>query len=31
VALQTVVDEKSRILSFDGEDFEEKDAADRVA
>jgi len=26
-----VVDEKSRILSFDGEDFEEKDAADRVA
>ncbi|HET8946093.1 MAG TPA: SpoVR family protein [Candidatus Polarisedimenticolia bacterium] len=31
VALLTVVDEKSRIVSFDGEDFEEKDSADKVA
>ena len=31
VALLTVVDEKSRVVSFDGEDFEEKDSADKVA
>jgi stage V sporulation protein R len=31
VAIMTVVDEKSRLLSFDGEDFEEKDGADKVA
>jgi stage V sporulation protein R len=31
VALLTVVDEKSRIVSFDGEEFEEKDSADKVA
>jgi len=31
VSLLTVVDEKSRIVSFDGEEFEEKDSADKVA
>ena len=31
VALLTVVDEKSRVVSFDGEEFEEKDSADKVA
>ena len=31
VTLLTVVDDKSRLISFDGEEFEEKDAADKVA
>jgi len=31
VAILTVVDEKHRILSFNGEEFEEKDSADKVA
>ena len=31
LALLTVGDEKSRVVSFDGEEFEEKDSADKVA
>ena len=31
VALQTVMDDKGRTISFDGEEFEEKDSADKVA
>jgi stage V sporulation protein R len=31
VGIHTVVDDKGRIVSFDGQDFEEKDATDKVA
>jgi stage V sporulation protein R len=31
VALQTVMDDKRRTIAFDGEEFEEKDSADKVA
>jgi stage V sporulation protein R len=31
VSLLTVVDQKNRTISFDGEEFEEKDTADKVA
>jgi len=31
VSIHTVVEDKGRLITFDGEDFEEKDAADKVA
>jgi stage V sporulation protein R len=31
VSIHTVVDDKGRLITFDGEDFEEKDSADKVA
>ena len=31
VALQTVMDDKARTIAFDGEEFEEKDTADKMA
>jgi stage V sporulation protein R len=31
VSIHTVVEDKGRLITFDGEDFEEKDSADKVA
>ena len=31
VSIHTVIDDKGRLITFDGEDFEEKDSADKVA